>query len=710
MCAASSDPSASLPRPLLLVVDDEPVIRETVDTVLSHAGFQVVTAKDGRHALEQFRTYRPDIVLMDVMMPEMDGFAACTELRRQAGHDVLPILMLTGLSDVGSVERAFDSGATDFITKPINWALLSQRVRYALRAREMDSSLRREQERLTQAQRIARLGYWELDLVSGRLHCSDELLEIFGCTPVEGRQGMTEFLQMVHPDDRSRVRRVMARAIEERRSYLIDYGMLRADGTVWEVQQQGKLEFDDQGVPLRVVGTLQDITERKRAEALIDYQTYYDGVTDVPNRRLFSERLRRALAAARQRHSLVGVIFLGLDRFRVINDTMGHGAGDLLLTQLAERLKAALDPRFTVARFGNDVFCILLDGLDRFDEVHPVVQGLEALLSEPFAISGHEYFATASLGISLFPLDCDDEECLLKAADTAMFRAKEQGGTQYQFYTAVMNEQVHEHLRLENNIRRALERGEFTVCYQPQVEVATGRVIALEALVRWHHPELGTIPPERFVPVAEQSGMVVQLGEWMLRAACEQLVRLHRAGHGSLRVAVNLSPRQFAQHGLVEKIREILTETGLAPDALEVEVTEGVAMEDVQASAGVLHRLREAGVTVSLDDFGTGYSSLSHLQRLPIHTLKIDRSFVEAIHGTGEGGAIVKAIIALAHSLDMSVVAEGVETAEQYAYLRDKGCDLVQGYLFSPPLTAEKIGDWLADMRGRDTGLKGACC
>lgn len=681
----SDNPSHSS-RPIILVVDDDRVTRMTISKVLKKSGYEIVEAHNGLEALDAVVQHNPEMVLMDVMMPQMDGYTACGELRKKADHQSLPILMLTGLNDMKSIDQAFESGATDFITKPINWTLLTQRVRYTLRTKAMSIALQRNQDRLSQAQHIAKLGYWEIDLKSGLVHCSEELFWVLGMDSGIEVGSLDAFMTLVHEADVVSVRETIEEAMRSHQPYELEHRLHRADGLEITVLQQGQVVLGDDGSALTLLGTIQDISERKAAEALIEYQAFYDSLTDLPNRRLFTDHVSHATTLATQQQNQLAVLFMGLDRFKVVNDTMGHAAGDTLLREVASRLKGLDCEGVSIARFGADVFAILLEGLEQSSEVDAYVVMLMETMSEPVAIQGQEFFTTASVGISLYPHDGNDAESLLKAADTAMFRAKEEGGQHYQYFTAEMNALAQKRLQIESELRKALEREEFQVFYQPQVDAKSRHIVGMEALIRWFHPERGIVSSLDFIPVAEDSGLIVPIGEWVLRTACRQTQEWNEKFGLNLRVGVNLSGRQFSQSDLVEVVADALKRSKLPNNCLDLEVTESTAMDDIDGCIATLQQLKAMGIHTSMDDFGTGYSSLSYLQQMPLQTLKIDRAFVKDIRGQGENGEIARAIIAMSHSLGMNVIAEGVETEEQLVFLREQQCDIIQGFYISKPL------------------------
>jgi diguanylate cyclase (GGDEF)-like protein/PAS domain S-box-containing protein len=460
--------------------------------------------------------------------------------------------------------------------------------------------------------------------------------------------------------------------------------LLCKDGSSLPVEVSARVVCEGDTV-LAVEGIARDLRERKRAEATIRHMAFYDALTNLPNRVLFDEYLRNALALAKRHNRKLAVLFVDLDRFKLINDALGHHTGDLLLQAVPQRLMSCVREGDIVARMGGDEFTILLPDITHNDDAADVAQRLLASLAAPFVIGGNELFVSASVGVSVYPADGDDAETLLKHADTAMYRAKDSGRNGHQFYMPAMNLATHKQHQLEQRLRRALERDEFRLVYQPRIELAKNTLVGAEALLRWQHPELGLIGPADFMTVAEETGLIVPIGMWVLRAACSQAKAWHDRGT-PLRIAVNLSARQFQQADLAVQVAEVLDQTGLSPHALELEITESMAMHNAERTVVVLHALKDLGVHLSVDDFGTGYSSLSYLRQFSINTLKIDRAFVRDLP---HDPAIAEAILALAHSLNVSVTAEGVETEAQLAFLRQHKCDEVQGFLISKPIPAQ---------------------
>ena len=495
--------------------------------------------------------------------------------------------------------------------------------------------------------------------------------------------------ESIHPRDVARVRKAFEIVVHGKTEPVpIEFRYRHADGSwIWlEAVGNNLLDYPHvQGIVL----TSRDITRRKAAERRIEHLAHHDFLTDLPNR-LFRDRLDVALAQARRHDQLVGVLFIDLDRLKVINDTLGHVAGDQMLREAATRLARCMREGDTVARLGGDEFMVVLSNLGDARGAASAARKILDGLARPTELMGQEVFMSASIGVSIYPTDAADAEALIRNADAAMYSAKRHGGDNYQFYTSDLNVQAQERLALEQGLRVAEQRNELHLLYQPKIDLVSGKIIGVEALLRWQHPVLGWVSPERFIPIAEETGLIIPIGEWVLRTACEQ-IRTWRALGIDLPVAVNLSACQFRQRNLAATIHRILSEAGVPPQCLEIEITESDVMENAESAIATLGELKARGISISVDDFGTGYSSLSYLKRFPLDVLKIDRSFVRDIAIDSDDAAIVEAIIALARSLDIKVVAEGVESDDQKAFLNRSGCDFAQGYLFSPPVEAGQI-------------------
>jgi len=518
------------------------------------------------------------------------------------------------------------------------------------------------------------------------LYASDASRRLLGYDPAEvvGRS----IYSFVIEGDRDHVSR-SSRALADGTARSFAYHAIRKDGSiVWFETTSRAIVDAETGEVREIVSVSRDISERKRAEEQIEYQAYHDALTGLPNRLLFRDRLTVALAHARRLQQPVAVMFLDLDGFKLVNDTLGHSLGDELLKAIATRLRAALREEDSIARMGGDEFTVLLSDLARPDDAAKIAQKLLDTIAEPIRVEGHELFVTTSIGIALFPNDGETAEALLKNADHAMYRAKDVGRNSYQLCTPAMNSRALERLSLENSLRRALDRGEFVLHYQPQINLATNGVVGMEALMRWNHPLQGVVPPATFIPIAEETRLIVPMGEWALREACRQAKEWQQTKYPSLRMAVNLSPRQFQSGDLRKIIASALAESGLDATSLELEITESTAMQNTERTIATLRAIREMGVRIAIDDFGTGHSSLNYLRSFPLDSVKIDQAFIHEIESSPSDRAIVSAIIAMAHGLALRVTAEGVETEEQLAFLRASGCEEVQGYLFGRPAPA----------------------
>ncbi|MCF6354147.1 MAG: EAL domain-containing protein [Candidatus Polarisedimenticolaceae bacterium] len=566
----------------VLVVDHDPKALAHARQVLADAGFVVAGAEDGAQALERFEQLVPDIVLLSVDLPKSNAFELCSRLSHITSEANPPALVLTGLEDEASINRAFEVGATDFVVKPVNWPIISHRIRHILRARKAFHDIR-------------------------------------------------------------------------------------------------------------------------AAEEKVRHLAYFDGLTGLPNRELFKEHLAQAITIARRQGWRVAALFMDLDEFKRINDILGHSAGDQLLVTVGKRLLQSIreSDRVThgaissdghqAARFGGDEFTVVLAIAHEADDVAKVAQRIKNALALPVLLGEQEVFVTASIGIALYPDDGETVDTLLKNADAAMYEAKRAGKNRYRFYTQSMNAHALRRLTMESKLHKALENDEFWLSYQPQIDAKSGEIVGMEALLRWDNPELGTVSPFEFISIVENNGLIVEIGEWVLKTACAQAQAWQNAGFPRLRLGVNLSPRQLQKNRLVSMVKETLRSTGFSAQYLELELTENLLMRHLDETIEMLDMLCDMGITLSVDDFGTGYSSLNYLKRFPLTTLKIDRSFVNGIPGDADDMAITKAIIAMAHSLKLRVIAEGVEDEQQLAYLCEQGCDEFQGFFFYKPLSAQEF-------------------
>jgi len=697
--------------PLALIVDDDITLRVLAREALEQAGCRVEDASTGQEAIEAFQRETPDIILLDVVMPGMDGCATCAALRKLPGGAAVPILIMTGLDDVKSIATAYDAGATDFVTKPWNALVLSHRVRYMLRASQAVAELLEREMSLAEAQRIAHLGNWQWDLVSNRFTASTEVFRILGGAPdlQSASLSFEQFIGRMNSPDQASVEAGIRQAIATGAPYCQDHRIHLPAGDVRVVHHYAEVVFESGGAMKSVVGTIQDITNQKQAEAQIHFLSNYDRLTQLPNRHLFQDRVTQALAAQKRHKQHGAVLLVNLDRFQRINDTLGSKCGDTILREVAERLLHCVrqsdsvarhheQEPVTLSRLGGDEFTVLLTNMGSAQSAAKVAQRILAALNTPYQINDRPVVVTTSIGIALLGQDGEDIDTLLCNADAAVHAAQDKGRNTYQFYLQSMNVALAERLSLETDLRQALERNEFVLHYQPQVDIHRWKIIGVEALIRWQHPERGTVSPMTFIPLAEEIGLIGQIGQWVLRTACAQQVAWSASGLDDISIAVNLSAVQFRQTDLADSIRAIIQETGANPKHLELELTESTAMQNAENAVSILQQLKTMGLSLSIDDFGTGYSSLAYLKRFPIDTIKIDRAFVKDLGSESEHAAIAIAIIAMAHGLKLRVLAEGVETQPQLDILRDQGCDAIQGYFFSHPLPADRVAQLIRDL------------
>lgn len=778
--------------------------------------------KKERSALEAFKLSTADrwkVVGADGYAEAETRFHSDFSRTMETSEQIVSIMQSRASASIKNIENRFQLKLAVWLV--IVFGGFTAFVLMARKREKAEEALKRNEESLKRAQAVAHMGSWDWNIVTNDLAWSDEICRIFGLQPQEFGATYDAFLARIHPEDRETVTKAVDTAIKEKKPYSIERRVSRPDGSIRIVHERGETSYGPDGAPVRMIGTVQDITERKESEnqltlaaqvfenalegvivtdatgaiqfanpavltitgyspeeiigrnprvfrsdrhpkefydemwraitseggwqgviwnrrkdgeafpewlsitavrdatgktdryvsvfydmSLIKqredalrWQAYEDALTKLPNRLLFEDRLNNAIGSAGRTEGKVGVALIGLDRLKNINETLGFPAGDLLIQKTAERLRALAREGDTLARFGGDEFVyVMQDVRDEQDLVKGMLAALKEL-SKPFTLDGQELFVTASAGAAFYPSDAADAVSLAQNALVAMRRAKNLGRNSYQLYTPAMNTRSYERLTLENDLRKAIGREEFTVHYQPKLSITTGAVTGMEALVRWSHPAHGMVSPMQFIPLAEETGLIGAIGEFVLTESLDQMKKWVSRGHDDISVAVNLSAAQFRDKGLLKTIRETLDRTGVAPSRLDLEITESMVMGDVNVAISTLMSLREMGVKISMDDFGTGYSSLSYLKRFPIHRLKVDRSFIRDIPINEDDVAITAAIISMAHSLNLKVVAEGVETAEQLEFLRVNSCDELQGYFFSPPVPSAEMTKILASGR-----------
>ncbi len=710
----STAPSSLSRRPSILVADDEPRLLKTLADLLRSRGFEVSEAHGGRQACEQLHRQAFDLALLDLNMPELDGFQVMAETGRLQPD--CGVIVVSGESSFSTVSRALRRGALDYIRKPFDPEELLATVEGVLGKQSLIRAHEMVQSRLEKSEALHRYIVnsspdivFMLDETGHICFINNKVESLLGYQPSElcgqhfrhildDRDVARGTYALQGPNisaDNPRVLEVRLKTRGSRKATRhFEITAFPVDPQTWP--QTGKTQGGCTSQPARYYGIARDVTERKEAEAFINFQAYHDLLTRLPNRALFKDRLELAITHARRSQQKLAVMFLDLDRFKVVNDTLGHAMGDRLLQAVTHRLEKCLRRGDTLSRFGGDEFTLLLPSIHGHDDARNIARKLIHALKAPFQLGDHEVFVGVSIGISVFPEAGETMDLLIQNADIAMYHVKARGKDGYRFYSDSMSINTANRLSLERDLRLALERNELRVFYQPQVCSRSNRVVGLEALVRWQHPERGLLYPVDFLPLAEETRLVGKLSEQVIDQACRDVGRWISSGHSDLRLAVNLSPSQVEHPRFVETLMNRVAAHNFPADNLEIEITENVIMNDLEQISRKLKELAATGVRIAIDDFGTGYSSLNYLHRLPIHTLKVDQSFVKAIRSGEDGACIVNAIVAMAHGLKLEIVAEGVETDDQLAYLKSLGCHQVQGFFYGPARPAADITRLLA--------------
>ncbi len=697
--------NAVAPHPSVLIVDDEPLLRNSLFAILNTHGYMPATADGGASALNALQDGKYELMLLDLCMPGIDGHQVM-EWMGQHRIDTC-VMVISGDVSIDSAINALRHGACDYLRKPYEIDELLLRIEKALSRRKLEQEHRSVNQRLRDSERWYRYMVnsspdfiYTLDAEGVCTFCNDRVQSLLGYSK-ESMIGkpLTAF---IYPEDLEAAQYILQEKrsgdrgsgnVEIRIPHGIDSTLLTL-----EFNSFGMYEESEAGLPSRYVGVYgvaKDITEKKKNTDLIIYQVYHDQLTGLANRKLFKDHLELAIAQARRHQHMLALMFLDLDRFKVVNDTLGHAVGDRLLIEVAVRLKGCLREDDTLARLGGDEFTLLLPHISHRENAIRAADKIIQAFAAPFQIDGHELHVPMSIGIALYPEHGDSMDVLIKNADIAMYDSKAKGRNQFQIYDAEMSVSFDERFSLEMQMRKALEKEEFQVFYQPQVDLATGRISGMEALVRWLSPLRGYMLPAEFIPLAEETGLIVPIGEFVIRSVFRQAKLWKEAGLMPPRIAINLSSRHLEQAQLVGFIADLLQEYELPGSRFEIEITENTLLNDGEHILEKLKQLSEMGIRIALDDFGTGYSSLGYLKKFPIDTIKIDQSFMPRFSGDSDNESIVTAICTLAKSLDLRLIAEGVEKADQYQWLHQLNCNEAQGFLFSKPLASKDITDLL---------------
>ena len=690
----------------VLIVDDNEMNCDMLARRLERKGYEVSVATSARELIKLIKEKKIDLLLLDIEMPEVSGLEALRAIRELYSPNELPVIMVTARNQSDDVVKALAMGANDYLTKPVDFAVALARIGTQLSHKHAQEGLKESEERYALAARGANDGLWDWNLATNVIYFSTRWKAMLGCQDNEIVDKPDEWFDRIHEADRERVKdEIAAHQRGLTPHFESEHRVRHKDGIYRWMLSRGLAVRDDSGKPVRMAGSQTDITEGKVSDPL----------TNLPNRLLFLDRLERLMRhSKRHPDRLFAVLFLDLDGFKMINDSLGHLVGDQLLLAVAKRLEsclretdtvARLAQTFTLARMGGDEFTVLLDEIKEPADANHTAERIMKELSAPFLIGGKEIFTSASIGIALRNASYQQPEEIMRDADTAMYQAKSLGKSRYEIFDADMRATVLARLELETDLRRALERSELRNFYQPIVALATGQIMGFEALMRWQHPTRGLLGPDKFISVAEDTGLIRELGWWSLGEACRRLKewRDQVGPERDLVISVNLSIKQFTQQNLVQNIGAMLKELGIPPHALKLEITESTVMEDPAAAVEMLQKMKGLGILLAIDDFGTGYSSLSYLHRFPLDTLKIDRSFISGeAHGLN-GMEIARTVMPLAKNLQLDVVAEGVETAEQAQQLKNLECKYAQGFFFSEPVTADAAGLLLTELSLPDT-------
>jgi diguanylate cyclase (GGDEF)-like protein/PAS domain S-box-containing protein len=688
----------------VLLIDDDAMWRFLTAEALRERGFDVRELDSAIDMLAEVAAFDPGIVIVDAMMPEIDGFAACRMLRERPDHALLPVLMMTGLEDDSAISKAYDSGASDFFIKSTHWALLVERVRHLVRMAEMQGELRSSQARLAQAQSAGRVGGFDYDVDSQVLSGVTGSFVVFGLDPNVTALPGSLVRSIIDPECLPALDEAFERAIRSAEAIRVEVTVHPVQGTSRSLLIEGTPLPDKDGRVPRIAGVIRDVTEGRAAQEEIRRMSNSDPLTGLPNRAHFLDRCAEAIDLARQGGWQVAVAVIDIDRFAHVNERFGQVAGDELLQQLAHRLDEMLGGSSRhkgvdapvhgddalLARLAADNFVLLMPGVHDTRQVAATLEWILEAVRQPFTLAGQECMVSASIGVAMFPQDGDSAGLLLSRADLATAKVKSIGRSGVHWYSPALDQEGRVRLELANDLRRAIEAGELELHYQAIVDIEARRVHGAEALMRWRKPS-GLIPPAEFIPLAEETGLIIPMGEWAVTEACRQLGQWQSARLDISSIAVNLPSTHFERSSLLVLVQTAMSDNGLEAGSLDLELTETALVQDIDRTLPRLNALREAGATISIDDFGTGYSSLAYLTRLPLGKLKIDRSFVRQMGTAPRADAIVRAIVALGKSLEMKVVAEGVETAEQARALRLLGCGLVQGFLFARPVPADQF-------------------
>ncbi|MEQ8288878.1 MAG: EAL domain-containing protein [Gammaproteobacteria bacterium] len=692
----------------ILVIDDDTDLQNLLKLKLEQKGFHVITADNGDAGLKKLEECEPDMVMVDVQMPIMDGFEFCVRATRYLQTRHFPIMIMTATDDDASVNRAYQCGATDFVTKPINQAKLIHRIRFALKASATAERLSEREKLLLSAQKTAKMGEWTYDIDKDEFYCSPEAAVLFGLEP-RPCHDYKALLVLISDNNLERVRSIFQDATFKDKDYSVEFEIKTSTGQTRRIRQT--VDFE-QGTHhrQRLLGVFQDMTVLREAEQKIHALSMYDSLTGLPNREFFQRQLAKSIAIAHRNNRCFALIKLNIDNFMRINANLGHAAGDDVLNEVSKRFANCVresNMRFSdfqnnsaddilLGHLGADNFAMVLNNIDHYEESAEVVKKLFDSLNNNLVINDESVHLSTSIGISFYPDDAATADDLIMKASQALTHAKEIGPNKhsYSYYSLEFNKKAYERLQTENLLAKALVNDEFIIHFQPKINLENNTISGAEVLLRWHNPELGIVSPAEFVPMAENTGLMDDITEWVINQACAQLRLWQEQDFFLPSLAINLEPSALLQEDFRQRLLRKLRDEEIDLGQLEFEITESTLMDNIGVVLPVLEEINKMGSSISIDDFGTGYSSLGYLKSLPISTLKIDKSFMQELDKSPDDAVIVNAVISLAHNLGLKVIAEGVENSAQLEFLRERNCDVVQGYYYSAPLSAKEFLQW----------------
>jgi diguanylate cyclase (GGDEF)-like protein/PAS domain S-box-containing protein len=720
----------------ILLVDDRSENLLALEAIIERDDYNLIKAFSGEEALKYLLKYDFAAILLDVQMPGIDGFGTAKIIKAREKTKNIPILFITANNmESQHIFTGYSIGAIDYILKPFDPIILKAKVEGFVEIYKMNQKLIQQTDILSEKTNELEKAYKELSKITSNLRESEALASVISETSIDSmividkdglilkvNPAVTDMLFYDEVDIKDQNISALFTCEESERyinnvlkrisslnyvenlaggENLKEVTITRKDGTMFSAEMQiGRRYVQDKCI---VACTIRDITKKKHYQEMITHMAYHDGLTDLPNRRFFNDQLTRELNVAKDQNQSLAMMYLDMDRFKYINDSLGHLVGDRVLQEIAKRLQTAVREGDLLARVGGDEFNIILPETNREDALE-IAENILDVFKKPISVDHYELFITTCIGISIFPYDGEDSTVLMKNADAALYRAKEQGKNTYRVFHSGMNIQSYRTFIMQNDLRKAIERNEFSLVYQPRIDIKSSGITSAEALIRWDHPNWGRIQPLEFIPLAEETGLIVEVGDWVLREVCRQINAWQEIGLDPIRIAVNFSAQQFLQKNIVHNILTILRETDINPNLIEIEITESVILGNESTIINSLHELRKLGVSISIDDFGTGYCSLNYLRRFPVNTLKIDKSFIQDLSNSSNNTeALVSTIISLAHSLDMTVIAEGVEKEEQMNLLQKLHCQEIQGYLFSPPVNPENFENFLLKSQHQNT-------